>query len=637
MTQERTFPFSAVVGQEQAKLALTLCAVDPRIGGVLLYGDKGSAKSTLARGLAALIGPGSPFVELPISATEDRVVGTLDVAAALQEGELRFSEGLLAKAHGGVLYVDEVNLLPDHLVDLLLDAAASGVNRIEREGISHEHPTRFVLVGSMNPEEGELRPQLLDRFAFGVDISSSLPVSQRVEAIMTRLAFESGDEARLQGAFESDRLLAGQIAATRPLAMSEHVAQMAAAMATAAGAQGLRADLALCRGAAALAGLRSDGEITKEHLLGVAPLVFAHRRLHPPEDAGGKSLEERIEEGLRSLEAEQPRSDGSSGQADPSPHDAHAGSEPPEQGSPPEDVASGGPGPGDGDSGADPGMNRPFGSYAEEVALFRLAPLSDAKSAGAVASRAGRDRGVVEGRGRVIGDRAFGESGGEIAVAATLRTAALRRARSAGAGAGAGAGALVVEEDLRASRRRDRAGRLVVIAVDASKSMRTAQRIAETKAAVLSLLIDAYQRRDKVALVTFGGAGARLVLRPTSSPEVAKARLEEVETGGLTPLGPGLRTAREVARPGSAPLVVVITDGRATAAAGDGASPWEEALTEARALRDEPIEVVVIDVEEEKGAMGLALRLAQEMGAGYRRMAELSAGTLERSVRELLG
>ena len=633
MTRERTFPFSAVVGQEQAKLALTLCAVDPRIGGVLLYGDKGSAKSTLARGLAALIGPGSPFVELPISATEDRVVGTLDVAAALQEGELRFSEGLLAKAHGGVLYVDEVNLLPDHLVDLLLDAAASGVNRIEREGISHEHPTRFVLVGSMNPEEGELRPQLLDRFAFGVDISSSLPVSQRVEAIMTRLAFESGDEARLQGAFESDRLLAGQIAATRPLAMSERVARMAAAMAAAAGAQGLRADLALCRGAAALAGLRSDGEITKEHLLGVAPLVFAHRRLHPPEDAGGKSLEERIDEGLRSLEAERPRSNGSSGQADPSSHDAHAGSEPPEQGSPAEGAAPGGPDPGDGDPGADPGMNRAFGSAAEEVALFRLAPLSDAKSAGAVASRAGRDRGVVEGRGRVIGDRAFGESGGEIAVAATLRTAALRRAR----GGGTGAGALVVEEDLRASRRRDRAGRLVVIAVDSSKSMRTVQRISETKAAVLSLLIDAYQRRDKVALVTFGGAGARLVLRPTSSPEVAKARLEEVETGGLTPLGPGLRAAREVARPGSAPLVVVITDGRATAAAGDGASPWEEALTEARALRDEQIEVVVIDVEEEKGAMGLALRLAQEMGAGYRRMAELSAGTLERSVRELLG
>ncbi len=633
MTRERTFPFSAVVGQEQAKLALTLCAVDPRIGGVLLYGDKGSAKSTLARGLAALIGPGSPFVELPISATEDRVVGTLDVAAALQEGELRFPEGLLAKAHGGVLYVDEVNLLPDHLVDLLLDAAASGVNRIEREGISHEHPTRFVLVGSMNPEEGELRPQLLDRFAFGVDISSSLPVSQRVEAIMTRLAFESGDEARLQGAFDSDRQLAGQIAATRPLAMSEHVAQMAAAMAAAAGAQGLRADLALCRGAAALAGLRSDGEITKEHLLGVAPLVFAHRRLHPPEDAGGKSLEERIDEGLRSLEAERPRSNGSSGQADPSSHDAHAGSEPPEQSSPAEGAAPGGPDPGDGDPGADPGMNRAFGSAAEEVALFRLAPLSDAKSAGAVASRAGRDRGVVEGRGRVIGNRAFGESGGEIAVAATLRTAALRRAR----GGATGAGALVVEEDLRASRRRDRAGRLVVIAVDSSKSMRTVQRISETKAAVLSLLIDAYQRRDKVALVTFGGAGARLVLRPTSSPEVAKARLEEVETGGLTPLGPGLRAAREVARPGSAPLVVVITDGRATAAAGDGASPWEEALTEARALRDEQIEVVVIDVEEEKGAMGLALRLAQEMGAGYRRMAELSAGTLERSVRELLG
>ena len=164
------FPFSAVVGAEEAKLALLLATVDPALGGVLLRGDKGSAKTTLARGVAALTGPGTPFVDLPLGATEERVVGSLDLAAALGGDGVRVQEGLLAAAHGGVLYVDEVNLLADHLVDVLLDVAAGGVNRIERDGVSHRHPARFVLVGSMNPEEGDLRPQLLDRFGLAVDV-----------------------------------------------------------------------------------------------------------------------------------------------------------------------------------------------------------------------------------------------------------------------------------------------------------------------------------------------------------------------------------------------------------------------------------------------------------------------------------
>jgi len=166
------YPFSAVVGQDQAKLALLLAALEPAIGGVLLRGEKGTAKTTLARGLAVLLPGHAPFVDLPVGATEDRVVGSIDVTAALTGGVVRFAPGLLAAAHGGVLYVDEVNLLPDHLVDVLLDVAASGRNRVEREGVSHAHDANFVLVGSMNPEEGELRPQLLDRFGLCVDVVS---------------------------------------------------------------------------------------------------------------------------------------------------------------------------------------------------------------------------------------------------------------------------------------------------------------------------------------------------------------------------------------------------------------------------------------------------------------------------------
>ena len=185
------FPFSAVVGHDDAKLALLLAAGQPLLGGVLLRGDKGSAKTTLARGLAALLGDDAPFVELPLGATEDRVIGSIDLASLLADGTPVVRGGLLAAAHGGVLYVDEINLLADHLIDALLDVAVSGVNRIERDGVAHEHPARFVLIGSMNPEEGELRPQLLDRFGFSVDVRASDDPLERAVAVRRRLAFEA--------------------------------------------------------------------------------------------------------------------------------------------------------------------------------------------------------------------------------------------------------------------------------------------------------------------------------------------------------------------------------------------------------------------------------------------------------------
>ena len=194
MTDIPHFPLSAVVGADDLKLALCLTAIDPKIGGVLIEGPRGMAKSTLARGLADLLASGQ-FVTLPLGATEERLVGTLDLDAALGEGRAQFSPGVLAKADGGVLYVDEVNLLPDHLVDLLLDVAASGTNLIERDGISHRHSARFVLIGTMNPEEGELRPQLLDRFGFNVALSGQTVPAERGQIIRRRLDFDSDPAA----------------------------------------------------------------------------------------------------------------------------------------------------------------------------------------------------------------------------------------------------------------------------------------------------------------------------------------------------------------------------------------------------------------------------------------------------------
>ncbi len=280
-------PFSAVVGQEQAKLALVLTAVDPRIGGVLLRGDKGSAKSTLARGLAALLPGGAPFVELPIGATEDRVVGTLDLAAALTGGETRLSPGLLASAHGGVLYVDEINLLPDHLVDVLLDVAASGVNRVEREGLSETHASRFLLIGSMNPEEGDLRPQLLDRFGLAVEIRSAVDPGERAAAVRTRLEFDSAPDQVRSAYASAEADLAARLAAARPAALAEGTLEAVSALCSSVGAEGLRADLTICRAAAALAGWEGRSEAGPEEVRIVAPLALAHRaRRHPMDSAG---------------------------------------------------------------------------------------------------------------------------------------------------------------------------------------------------------------------------------------------------------------------------------------------------------------------------------------------------------------
>lgn len=297
MNRSDFLPFSAVVGQDEAKLALILTAVDRRIGGVLLRGDKGSAKSTLARGLAALLPGEAPFVELPLGATEDRVVGSIDLAAALTGGERRFDAGLLHAADGGILYVDEINLLPDHLVDVLLDVAASGVNRVEREGVSHSHTSRFVLIGSMNPEEGDLRPQLLDRFGLAVDVHTPAAGDERTAALRRRLRFDADRDAVVADVAEQERAVATKLAITRPALLPDAILEAVAGICAAAGAEGLRADLTICRAAAALAGWEGRAETAAADVRRVAPLALAHRARRDPLDPPGHDRE-RLEQAL---------------------------------------------------------------------------------------------------------------------------------------------------------------------------------------------------------------------------------------------------------------------------------------------------------------------------------------------------
>ncbi|WP_164963445.1 ATP-binding protein [Rubrivivax sp. JA1026] len=278
------YPFSALVGQPRLQQALLLAAVDESLGGVLISGPRGTAKSTAARALAALL-PGAPFVTLPLAASLEQLVGTLDVEDALRDGRLRFKPGLLARAHGGVLYVDEVNLLPDALVDALLDAAASGVHTVERDGISERHASRFVLVGTMNPEEGELRPQLLDRFGLSVTIANPADVGARQAILRARLAFDR-DPQRVQAEHAArDAALARAIAAARArldaVELGDAALARAADLAHAAGVDGLRADLVMLRAARALAALDGRDAVRVQDVDAVADDALVHRRRTP--------------------------------------------------------------------------------------------------------------------------------------------------------------------------------------------------------------------------------------------------------------------------------------------------------------------------------------------------------------------
>jgi len=575
------FPLSAVVGADEAKLALVLAAADRTIGGVLLRGHKGSAKSTLARGLAALVGKG-PFVELPLGATEERVVGSLDLAAALTGGEVRFRPGLLAAADGGVLYVDEVNLLADHLVDALLDAAASGVNRVERDGVSHSHPARFLLVGSMNPEEGDLRPQLLDRFGLAVDVRNPGDPGVRAEVVRRRMAFDADPAAFVATWSPAEDELVRRLDATRPATVDDDLLEAACAVCVAAGAESMRADIVLARAAAAHAGWHGRTAATADDVRAVAHLVLAHRQRRQPLDdpaAASSAVDDALDEAL----------------------DDALGEGPPE-----ERVAV-------------PDAPAPI------VAL--TAPKAEH------AGRMGR-RSPVRGTelGRTVASRPPAGAVAAVAVVPTLQAAAARRAEGGGPG--------IAEGDLREPIKEALTGNLLVLAVDASGSMGTDARMAAVKGALLGLLVDAYQRRDRVALVTFGGQGAEVVLRPTGSVEVARSRLESLATGGETPLADGIRMATVLAHrsatPVLRPLLVVVTDGRATSGAGAHPDPVAAAMAEAAIVARHRLPAVVVDVEPATGPrLGLAGDLATAMGARHITLPDLTAGRLESALRGL--
>ncbi|MCX7619296.1 MAG: VWA domain-containing protein [Acidimicrobiales bacterium] len=621
MTQR--LPFAAVVGQEAAKRALLLAAVEPLLGGVLLRGDKGSAKTTLARGLAELLPGDAPFVELPLGASEDRVLGSLDLTELLANAQPVFRPGLLSAAHSGVLYVDEINLLADHLVDALLDVAVSGINRVERDGVSHTHPARFVLVASMNPEEGELRPQLLDRFGLAVDVQAPADVASRVEAVRRQLAADWSAVADGYDALTED--FRAQIGRARDLgvAVPDHVLQVASALALEVGAEGLRADLMLVRAARANAALDGRDRVTTDDVRRVAALVLAHRRRRRPFDTPGIEQEELDDAFARALAT------------DPLNANGKASYEPGAAGGRPRDrtaLASALDGAGSGDASAGDGSTtapRPEpgsdSGPAQGLSNGGSAPVDrlDRASEGlaghltlpqvtTVGQRGLSGRGVTvdSHRGRKI--RASTTDVGPADPLASAIALASRRAVHGDPSAHP------QPDDLRTVVREQQSATLIVFALDASGSMGVEHRMAVTKAAVLGLLTDAYRRRCRVAVVTFRDDEAVTVLRPTGSVEVARARLEELRTGGTSPIAAGLREAArlvDASARGQHAVIVLVTDGRATGSGMASRDAIKDAIDTAAGLVRRGIGLVVLDSEHGPVRLGFARQLAAESGA----------------------
>lgn len=618
MTVEtHTYPFSALVGQDRLRLALLLCAVHPEIGGVLIRGEKGTAKSTAVRGLAAVLSAvddDARLVELPIGATEDRVVGSLDLQKVLRDGEHAFSPGLLARAHGGVLYVDEVNLLHDHLVDVLLDAAAMGRVHVEREGISHSHESRFVLIGTMNPEEGELRPQLLDRFGLTVDVAASRDVDVRVEVIRARMAFEADPRAFVERYAVADAELADRIAAARKaigsVELPDTELRRIAALCAAFDVDGMRADLVVARTAVAHAAWRGAATVTEEDIRVAAELALPHRRRRDPFDDPGLDPE-RLDEAMQ--------------QADESAAQSGQDTEPPDPDFDPDFDPPGG--------GADAGAesSAPQGNSksstrpsAPPSAVFRTRALVVPGVGEGAPGRRSRARNRT---GTPIASTAEPGSGHGLHMFATLLATA---GRQQGAGV-----PRPRPEDVRRAVREGREGNLVIFVVDASGSMAARDRMSAVTGATLSLLRDAYQRRDKVAVITFRQQDARVLLPPTTSVHIASRRLSRFDTGGKTPLAQGLLAARDLVIREKArdrarrSLVVVLTDGRATG----GPDPLGRTRQAAAALVAEGAAAVVVDCETSFVRLGLAGQLAEHLGSPAVRLEQLRAAELTRLVQ----
>lgn len=660
-SSSRVYPFSAIVAQERMKLALILNAIEPRIGGVLIRGEKGTAKSTAVRGLATILprqpvhrgcafacDPDrpeewchqcrdwrpkkrqyfrrTPVVTLPLNATEDMVLGGLDFSVTLRRGHSVFQPGLLARVHRGILYIDEVNLLDDHLVDVILDASASGENVVEREGMTFRHAARFALVGTMNPEEGALRPQLLDRFGLCVEVTSEQDPALRVELIERRDRFElAPSRFHQEFAREEDHLAARLLRARELLPAvrsAPHLRKYIGELTRSQNVAGHRADLVIERAACAFSAWNGRTRVLIDDILDVAEMALVHRRRDaippPPPPPPPPSRDDNQEEGdwnrNRVDPPEQPPDAPDQGNQAPPPASPDSQTE----SSPPDNPS---------------GMETPDQVFqvGAPFSVKKLAPPDD-RLLRRGSGRRSRTR-TTQKQGRYVRSR-IGGDGTDLALDATLRAAAPHQLRRRD-GTPRPTALIIRPQDWREKVREKRVGCFILFVVDASGSMGARGRMAASKGAILSLLLDAYQKRDRVAMIAFRRREAEVVLPPTASIETAARLLADLPVGGRTPLSAGLTEAYRLLicqlrrDPNLRPLGIVITDGKSNVSLGS-APPMEESLRlAARVGEDQRIHWIVVDTEE-PGIVrfDLAGRLAAGLRGEYFRIDGLRAADL---------
>lgn len=658
MTCRRTvFPFTAIVGQERMKKALILNAINPNLGGVLIRGQKGTAKSTAARALANLLPEievvkDCPFncnprqrsemcnecftrktkgeklpvvkrkmkvVDLPLGSTEDRVIGTLNIEHAIKKGEKIYEPGILASAHRGILYIDEVNLLDDHLVDILLDSAAMGVNTVEREGVSFSHPARFILIGTMNPEEGELRPQLLDRFGLCVEVEGIDDSGLRVEVVRRCMEYENEPHGFAKKWSEEEEKLSNLIIHAKNLFprvhFSDDILNLIANIAIEMNVDGHRSDIFMLKVAQTIAAYHERVEITADDIKEAAELVLSHRMRRKPFQEP-KVDKEKLEESVRKHNKGHQNN-----QTKPAQHNNS-----PEQQSGKNQQQ---------DSRPDSQLETTFEpSEPYPVKKISLPADSQIKTGSGRRSRAQSDTKS----GRYIKSRIPQGKTNDIAFDATFRASAPYQMQRNNSNV-----AIAIEpQDIREKVREKKIGNTIMFVVDSSGSMGANRRMVETKGVILSLLIDAYQKRDKVGLVAFKGDKAELLLSPTSSVELAKKQLEDLPTGGKTPLSQGLLKGFEVLRnelsrdKKISPLFVVISDGKANVSINDGINPFEEAKRIACEIKELGINSIVIDTETGFVKLGKLSELSEVLGGKYFHLEDVKAEAISNIVKEFL-
>ena len=715
--RKQHYPFAAIIGQEDLKLCLILCAIDPNIGGVLIKGDKGTAKSTAARGIAHLMSqievgydpvrevldpynrcycggadqkstPSSsnyindaspiyddssedddhvqyketrliatPFVDLPLGATEDRVLGSIDFSSTLKSGgKPIFSPGLLASANRGILYIDEVNLLSAHLVDVILDAAAMGVNTVQREGVTKVHPSKFILMGTMNPEEGELRPQLLDRFGLMVDVVAPTDARERCEVVKQRMHYEQHPMEFGEVWADSERELMNNIKAAQErlpnVKLDDELLLLISKICTDFKVGSLRADLTMYKAACALAAWRERVNVTPEDIKDVTEFVLVHRRRRQPFESpmDGPSMDDLLDDIMNSYSenkanndesnnesgegasAEEPSNNGGKDnmtEDETSPQgDADQPSQQNEQSNDDDDD--------DGNGSGNDQMQTFTASKPGQIKQLRL----NKKQNGQTVS--GRRNVSTSSQQKTRYIRSAPTQGAvDLALDATLRAAASNGLSDDGQ-------PIIHPENYRKKVYNSTTDTLILFVVDASGSMSARKRMETVKGAVISLLMDAYQQRDKVCVIAFRGIQAEILLEATRSVELAENQLQRLPTGGRTPLAHALSLTSDMIHrlrrhePDQALLIVLLSDGKAnvplpTTETHEIGDAWKQTEQMAVKLGQLEVPTLLLDTDSGHVRVGRGKELSNLLRADYMMLEDMTADDLVHTIRQAAG